>query len=96
MRSGKIEFNRFLFCILVLIFHLNLYYLGIENFSVDNLEFTKAAHGAMGVEFFFLVSGFLMAKKAYKNKSNIGKVDGAALSNETISFIWGKYKRLRV
>ena len=94
MRSGKIEFNRFMFCVFILIFHFDKYYLGLEKFSNVDFEFTKCAHGAMGVEFFFLVSGFLMAKKAYKNYKQAGTIDGSRLSNETLSFMWGKYKAI--
>ena len=52
--------------------------------NAQNLPFKC---GAIGVEFFFLVSGYLMAKKAMKIK-NVER----NLGEETIEYIWKKFK----
>ena len=69
LRNGKIEFFRFFFSIAVLLFHLEKYILG-ESKCGGDIGLSLFVHGAMGVEFFFLVSGFLMAKSAQKVYAN--------------------------
>lgn len=64
-RNGKIELLRFLFCITVVIFHCNKYYLKLGGALAP---LSVAGRGYIGVEFFFVVSGFLMAKSALKAK----------------------------
>ena len=79
--NGIISFWKFCFCMLIIIFHGNV-------FAANSGEalFSK---GSIGVEFFFLVSGFLLAKTAFRrneqepNTENLGK--------ETFHFIWKKY-----
>ncbi len=54
-RNGEIEFFRIIFCIAVVLTHFNSYFkLGLFN------------RGTFGVEFFFLVSGYFMARSAEK------------------------------
>lgn len=65
-KNGKIEFYRFIFCIAILLFHMQKYLLG-EASLTNGIHFALFPHGAMGVEFFFLLSGFLMAKSVYKS-----------------------------
>lgn len=79
--NGIISFWKFCFCMLIIIFHGNV-------FAANSGEalFSK---GSIGVEFFFLVSGFLLSKTAFRrneqepNTENLGK--------ETFHFIWKKY-----
>ena len=73
-RNGKIELLRFVFCILVLLYHIG------KDYFDGGLHFgnylTFFAHGRSGVEFFFILSGFFAAKNAYKlrdDKTPIGK-----------------------
>lgn len=75
-RNGKIELLRFIFCICVLLYHINKDLWGGEKLFCDNLSFFS--HGRTGVEFFFLVTGYLTAKSAAKlvsadKKSPIGQ-----------------------
>lgn len=77
--NGIIGLWKFIFCLVVVVLHVG------ESFRKDhNVLFIN---GAIAVEFFFLVSGYLMAKsisKTKKGKELIGK--------ETFEFIWKKIK----
>lgn len=64
-RNGKIELLRFIFCMAVLLFHCEKYVLGEPSLE-KGYHLSLFCHGSMGVEFFFLVSGFLMAKSISK------------------------------
>ena len=64
-RNGKIELYRFIFSIYVLLFHYYRYLMQPVEIEED-FRFGFFLHGAMGVEFFFLVSGWLMAASVKK------------------------------
>ena len=55
MRNGTIEFFRFIFAICIMLCHMYPFY-------------AMYWGGAIGVEFFFIVSGFLLCKKIYDCK----------------------------
>lgn len=79
--NGIISFWKFMFCMMIVIYHANVFSKAGEKIILSK--------GSIGVEFFFLVSGYLMTKSALKkqndsNYENLGK--------ETINFIWKKYK----
>jgi peptidoglycan/LPS O-acetylase OafA/YrhL len=89
-RNGKIEVYRFIFCICVLSFHIEKYILGEA--SLDNgIHFAYFPHGAMGVEFFFILSGFLMAKSISKSRALNPKNANSFSAKEGLNFIWRKY-----
>ncbi len=89
VKNGKIELLRFIFCVYVLMFHIQKYLVGEP--SLDRIDFAMFPHGAMGVEFFFLVSGFLMAKSIYKaRKLNPGK-ENRFSPTEALGFMKRKY-----
>ncbi len=90
LRNGKIEFLRFFFSMAVLIFHLGKYIIGEP--SLKTLKFGLFPHGAMGVEFFFLVSGYLMAKKIFKNLQGNNESTDLTNSKDYLGFIYGKIK----
>lgn len=78
-RNNLIELLRFLFAILILLYH------GLS-FLSPNSRFLRCTNGAVAVEFFFILSGFLMAnsaKKKINDTSNIGK--------DSVAFIQKKY-----
>lgn len=75
-KNGKIEFLRFVFCMAVLIFHCEKYVMGEPSLS-KGIHASLFCHGSMGVEFFFIVSGLLMAKSAYKRQDISGKINTA-------------------
>ena len=88
-RNGKIEFFRFFFSIAVLLFHLEKYILG-ESKCGGDIRLSLFVHGSIGVEFFFLVSGYLMAKSARKiTQSSLLNKD--AIGAETWKFVSKKF-----
>lgn len=76
-RVGEIELFRFLLTIVIMILH-SQYLLG------DDIPFLS---GSLAVEFFFIVSGYLMMASIKKlNNKPIN-----SLANETVGFVWKKY-----
>lgn len=61
-RNGNIELMRLVFCVIVILFHCRN---AIEIKLPEPFEFFS--EGKIGVEFFFLVSGWLLAKNAKKH-----------------------------
>ncbi len=80
VRNGKIEFLRFLFCSIVFLYHIAEKTIGLNYEIFENVTFF--GKGYFGVEFFFVVSGYLMASTAFKNQEN-----GLQLASDTISFM---------
>ena len=67
-RNGKIELLRFIASVYVLMFHIDKYVLKLPPFKFSNeISLAFFPHGSVGVEFFFLVSGYLMARTAFKH-----------------------------
>lgn len=86
-RNGKIDLLRFFFCISVILLHIE----GVLGSNAPAYGyFTLAHHGYIGVEFFFLVSGWLMAKKL--ESLDAKPADLNTLGGETYRFLWGKLK----
>ncbi len=86
-RNGKIELLRFFFCISVLLFHAGRDVLGSNRVISENLTFFT--RGFIGVEFFFLLSGFLAAKTASKFRKG-----NNTIGSETFNFILKKIKTI--
>ncbi|MDY3793055.1 MAG: acyltransferase family protein [Oscillospiraceae bacterium] len=64
-RNGLIDFYRFIFALIIVIHHamwLDGRYVG----DIENKVFFRGGYSA--VEFFFILSGFLLSKKAYDNQ----------------------------
>lgn len=83
VRNVKIEFLRFAFAVIIMLFHMYESLLPIDHKVWG--KFTFFANGWFGVEFFFVVSGFLMASTAFKKKN-----DDAPIGKATFSFMWKK------
>ncbi len=62
-KNGTVELMRFVFCIVIILYHIKN---RAELPSGEYLSFF--ANGKIGVEFFFIVSGYLMAKSARKQE----------------------------
>ena len=77
-RCGKIGFMKFIFALAILAQHTN------AKFPGKNITFGA---GSAAVEFFFIVSGYLLCKKYinYKNNGSIG--------DTTLSFLFMRIKR---
>lgn len=84
-RNGKIELLRFIFCMAVLLFHCEKYVLGEPSLE-KGYHLSLFCHGSMGVEFFFLVSGFLMAKSISK-KIRMQTELQETLAKESLGFL---------
>ena len=82
-RNQKIEFLRFCFSMSILLFHIQKRFLGGDD-SIDDLVFF--AHGCIGVEFFFLVSGWLLASSWHRRKD----LPLMGLGTETAGVMWKK------
>lgn len=59
-RNGAIDFWRFIFSLLIVFCHMTL----CPSFYYNDVKWFKSA--SIGVEFFFILSGFLMAKSSIK------------------------------
>ncbi len=79
-RNGTIELMRFIFCVMIILFH-------IKNALDIKLPapFSFCGKGRIGVEFFFLVSGYLLAHTA----SKVG--GGQGIVKSTRRFIYKKF-----
>ena len=78
-RNYFIELLRFFFAVLILLYH------GLAFLAPDS-SFLRCTNGAVAVEFFFILSGFLMANSA---KKKIG--DTANIGKDSVDFIKKKY-----
>ncbi|MBE6816665.1 MAG: acyltransferase [Ruminococcaceae bacterium] len=83
-RIGEIEIFRFIFCLIVICYHCDTRI--FQQFTGYDYQFLCAPRGYLGVEFFFLLSGYFMA-------SSVKKYDPAKVSKGTyyLRFLWGKY-----
>ena len=79
-RNNLVEFARFLFSLLVVGYHVQMTWAG-EKLSIFE-------GGALAVEFFFLISGYFLARSIEK----IGTQDKFNFLGETGKFMWGKLK----
>ncbi len=77
--NGIISFWKFVFCLMIVIRHSK--WLGYN-------ETKLFIGGSIGVDFFFIVSGFLMAVSAFKNKNE------ESICRSTWKFLWRKIKKL--
>lgn len=87
-RSGKIEFMRFVFSLVIVCFHINIDLW--KRKKEIGAFFTFFNQGEVGVEFFFLVSGYLMAMSAYKlqgSKNSVSKDSICFVSNKFIGIL---------
>lgn len=83
-RNMGVELLRFIFAIIIVLGH------GYGTFSEEGLPVWIVKQGAIGVEFFFVLSGILMGKKVLKVKQSENE-SYEKIGNETINFIKKKY-----
>ena len=81
--NGIISLWKFLFSLIIVALHLAH---SKENY-LNNFKYIFSA-GSIVVDFFFIISGYLMAKKAL----NAGEIKKENLGSETFKYIWKKIK----
>lgn len=89
-KNGTIEFLRFIFCMCVLLYHIEKYILGASSLT-EGIHLAFFPHGSIGVEFFFVLTGLFMAQsvdKELRNHSNFN------LGDDTIRFMFKKIKSI--
>lgn len=79
--NGTISLWKFIYCLMIIALHVG----ALDIFKTENIRFSG---GSIGVEYFFIVSGFLLGKKALK------KVKLNDLGIETRDYILRKLKTL--
>ncbi len=89
-KNGKIEFLRLVFCICVVCFHYYKYVLGGADMDEGGLHLSFFPNGAIAVEFFFIVSGFLMGKSIYKSIQKKGSLSNDRLLSKDYVRFMGK------
>ena len=77
-RNGEIDVMRFLSAVMIVVYHYCDAY-GSKNFNI-------CRQGSVAVEFFFVVTGYLMAVNASKR----GKAEGSELADDTWHFVLNK------
>lgn len=85
MRVKSIEIWRFLFSLSIVLCHAELL---PWNVSADGVRHINAS--TQGVEFFFMLSGFLMAQSVYREKRMSSSLDN--LGGDTLSFLIRKMR----
>ena len=78
-RNGAVDFLKFVFAVIIVLYHS-------KNLTQEHDSFFVG--GAIGVEFFFIVSGYLMAASAVRRLQKPVESVGP----ETTHFIWRKVK----
>lgn len=68
-RNGNIDLMRFVFCLIIILYHINNRLDLNPPFGLSEKYFSFCGEGRIGVEFFFIVSGYLLAVTAKKNYS---------------------------
>ncbi len=98
-KNGKIEGLRFVFALCVILFHINSEWWGGVKLLWGSESWSLCVHGNVAVEFFFLVSGFLMAQTIQRKRNDEQTVvtskakDGRlAIGDETLRFLGNKVK----
>ena len=67
-KNGRVEFLRFIFALAILFFHIHKRFAEGGVIELGNTGLNFFARGYIGVEFFFLVSGYLLAASAYAKR----------------------------
>lgn len=81
--NGIISFWKFCFCVMIIFFHGRIF--------ANEGDFVIFARGSIGVEFFFIVSGFLLAKSVFRKNAQTTSETHEHLGKETFHFILKKY-----
>lgn len=80
MHNGIISFWKFMFCLLIIAFHTGSWHPELKN---------RFASGSIGVEFFFIISGFLFCKKYINDNTQL-------IGKSTFDFLVNRIKRFLI
>ena len=89
-RNGTLELMRFVFCLAILFYHIGKYTSGTPSLK-NGVFLALFPHGAMGVEFFFLLTGVFLAQSLDKQlqrsqtKTNVFADTGRYSASSTCS-----------
>ena len=89
-KNGRVEFLRFIFALGILFFHIHKRFAVDGNISIGIKGIYFFNHGYIGVEFFFLVSGYLLASSAFAKRA----VSTELIGTETAQMMWKKIKNV--
>ncbi len=91
-KNGKIELLRFIFCITIILFHCSRTF-GFHHLNVAGVSIPLLRRGYYGVEFFFIVSGFLMTRSIHEKRKSIklGIEKPIELGRTTVRYMLKKY-----
>ena len=89
-KNGRVEFLRFIFALGILFFHIHKRFAENGNISIGIKGIYFFNHGYIGVEFFFLVSGYLLAASAYAKR----ELPTGLIGTETAQMMWKKIKNV--
>ncbi len=87
-RNGEIDLIRFVFAIVIMLHHLGM---RTPLFDVAGLHFQVINAGGFVVVFYFLTSGWLMAKSADSTSSEVN-FDIKSIPKHTTEYMWKRYK----
>lgn len=87
-RNGKIELMRFVFSVLIILYHCHRT-LGFDEWVIENWRVPAMGGGRLGPDFFFLVSGLLMGRSIWKEREKDD--DALDLGRKTFRFFLKKY-----
>ena len=80
-KNGRVEFLRFIFALAILFFHIHKSFAGDDVIELGNTGLNFFARGYIGVEFFFLVSGYLLAASNCQWLAGNGRAPDAGSSH---------------
>ena len=89
-KNGRVEFLRFVFALGILFFHIYKRFATGHVGEIGNTGLYFFNHGYIGVEFFFLVSGYLLAAGAFAKRDKSTELIGT----ETAQVMWKKIKHI--
>ena len=90
-RNGKIEFLRFVFAMSILAIHINK---DVWDKKKMIGAFSFFLHGDIGVEFFFVLTGCLMAFSLTRQNRRDPLLSNEQLKDNSITFMWKKIKSI--
>lgn len=86
-KNGRIELLRFLFAIMILLFHIQKRF-AKNQLLIGSTGLALFCRGYIGVEFFFLVSGYLLTASCYAKR----ELPCEFIGTETANMMWKKIK----